>query len=357
MNKVITENKRPHLLWIDLVRCIAIGCVILVHTTESVYGFYVDYMNTVGISTKLFAFTLFTAGRLGVPLFIFISGYLLLDREYDDQKCKKFWKNNLLNLVVSVEIWIIIYNIFLMWYNAAPLSVEDLWKNMLFIKPTNMTHMWYMPMIIGMYIFIPFVANVLKKIDLKTLKMPCVVCLFCLFIIPVINVLLGATGREQIASQLDLNFSGGIYGFLLILGYAMKKGVFHKIKSIYLVIIGCITFAFTMGLQLFAYSHAYKYNVWYNCVMLIITTICIFEFLSRIQVNYLKRMVQSLAKCSFGVYLIHNVLIMIFTRYIQVRHASVKIFIIYVLGLGISWLIVSLLSRCKRVSKILFFIR
>mgnify|MGYP000697734088 CR=1 FL=1 len=42
---------------------------------------------------------------LGVPLFLMISGYLLLDRDYTKERTLTFFKRNLLPLVVSYEIF------------------------------------------------------------------------------------------------------------------------------------------------------------------------------------------------------------------------------------------------------------
>lgn len=86
--------------WIDLLRVIAIFAVVLVHATETIYGFNVEFMETISMQSKVFAITALAAGRLGVPIFLMITGYLLLDREYDPEKIVRFWKNNWLRLLV-----------------------------------------------------------------------------------------------------------------------------------------------------------------------------------------------------------------------------------------------------------------
>jgi surface polysaccharide O-acyltransferase-like enzyme len=42
-------------------------------------------------------------------------------------------------------------------------KIDCLVRDMMFFKYINLNHMWYMPMIIGIYVFIPFVANSLKN--------------------------------------------------------------------------------------------------------------------------------------------------------------------------------------------------
>lgn len=68
---------------------------------------------------------------------------------YEYERIKKFEKNNVLGLVITTEIWIVFYNCFNAWFYHGPLDGIILIENMLFIRPTYMPHMWYMPVIIG----------------------------------------------------------------------------------------------------------------------------------------------------------------------------------------------------------------
>ena len=71
--------------WLDYARTFAILCVIVVHSTESIYPINADTMAMLPFVKKIIVISLFTFGRLGVPVFLFLTGYLLLDRTYDDK--------------------------------------------------------------------------------------------------------------------------------------------------------------------------------------------------------------------------------------------------------------------------------
>ena len=146
----------------DLLRALAILCVILVHTTERIYQFNLEEMVHYSLQRKSFALTLFTIGRMGVPIFLFLTGYLLLSRNYDKEYTAVFYKRNFIGLLITVEIWIILYNIFNSWFYQIPFSMNELLRNMFFLKATNMSHMWYIPVILGIYLFIPFVSQALS---------------------------------------------------------------------------------------------------------------------------------------------------------------------------------------------------
>ena len=81
MESKTTRNEkiiRTRLTWIDTVKAIAIFFVILVHCTETVYKFNLEGIGKESLCIQFSAFSLFTIGRLGVPLFMMATGYLLI---------------------------------------------------------------------------------------------------------------------------------------------------------------------------------------------------------------------------------------------------------------------------------------
>lgn len=155
--------KKNRILWLDIARCLAILSVLLVHSAESGYTLAFEELAGLGIPSACFRAICFTAGRLGVPLFLAISGYLLLDRDFStSEKIIKFYKTNLLPLLLTVEIWVVLYYIIQVLFNSQTFELRNLIDNMLFMRVNEFSHFWYMPMIIGLYIAIPFIARAIK---------------------------------------------------------------------------------------------------------------------------------------------------------------------------------------------------
>ena len=77
--------------WIDLVRAIAILTVLYIHATDGIYIISSDSMMHFDLYSRIFQFISLFIGRIGVPFFLMITGYLLLDRSYDDERVNKFW--------------------------------------------------------------------------------------------------------------------------------------------------------------------------------------------------------------------------------------------------------------------------
>ncbi len=362
-DKSLRAEDGQRLLWIDLLRCFAICCVVLVHVNDSVYSFSnPEFFVTQATKTIVFGMTIQTIGRLGVPIFLFITGYLLLDRNYDYKSTVRFWKSNLLGILIPTEIWIVIYEVFRSFFEDDPFSITRLFREMLFLQ--NMEgrggHMWYMFAILGIYLFLPFVAKVLQKFEDKIFLFPMIILFAYLFIVPLINLFLSVHGYKTLSVQLSLSFGGGIYGFMVILGYFFKKGLFQKIKSRYLIIVGIVCILLTIWIQKVAYANSLQSlfsSTFYNTAFLLIATICIFLLASRIKKIAIPRIVCSLSLCSFGIYLIHYPFRLILERYINFSTHGAKIAVVSLLTLLISWVCVWICSKIPKLGRILFYIR
>ena len=121
------------IVWLDYARMIAIVCVVITHVTETVYQMNVENLMQYSFHQRIFAISMFTIGRLGVPIFFFLTGYLLLDCKYSSERYKSFLKKNFCGLLLTTMIWIIIYNIFNALFWGVPFDVGKCLKNLFFL--------------------------------------------------------------------------------------------------------------------------------------------------------------------------------------------------------------------------------
>ena len=159
------RSGKKRIRWIDLARAFGILTVVLCHCVHEIYRLQLTYMSSLHRTGRLFGFAAFTAGRLGVPLFLMISGYLLLNRSYTADRCRHFFRHNFLRLLACTEIWFLFYHIFLSVTNLQDFSLRDMLLEMLFIKNGSIGHMWYMPVILGVYLLLPAAANALHSLE------------------------------------------------------------------------------------------------------------------------------------------------------------------------------------------------
>ena len=270
---------------LDVIRSLAIVMVVLNHAVESIYRLNLKDMATIGLNSRIFAFSAFTLGRCGVPLFLLLTGYLVLSREYDANGAERFWKNNFLRLVITWEIWIFIYNIFLTYFrHSRSFDFAMYLSNSLFLRHTELSHTWYVPMIIGMYFFLPLVSRIIHDLNVKVLCGLMTSVFIYFYLVPNYSILSDIYKWRRLGGQIDFSFSGGVYGFYLILGYLLSKYQLHikeflKRRYIFVVciVLAALAFAISVYSQFFAYAHMRQYNIWYNFFTLPILGALIFS--------------------------------------------------------------------------------
>lgn len=346
--------------WIELLRVFAIFQVIMCHIVENTYRMNTEYIpSKLSPQSEVFMFSAFTLGRLGVPFFLMISGYLLLDRTYDFKRTKRFWKNNWLHLLVCTELWFIIYEIYMKFYLKEEIGIFRVLTDLLFVNFLGMGHVWYMPMILGMYILIPFAANALRSFHVKHLAFPLIFYSLFVFGYSLLNTVNGAVGTESLGLQMSLGFSGGSYGIYMMIGYVVRKGAFKNVKSRVLLILAALSFTAGIGLQIWAYANNYQYNIWYDCPFILFTSVPVFELFSRIRHVPAYSVVKWLAYYSFAVYLIHMLFRDMINKWITTLTfiQPVKVMLFWLLVTVLSYLAAWLLSRIPKIGKYMLYLK
>lgn len=353
-SKVNQLSNKKRIYYLDIAKTFAIISVVLCHSVELIYNMNLKGWLNLGIKSQIYRTIVFTVGRLGVPIFLLISGYLLLNRRYDnDNDVKKFYKNNLISLILVTEIWIIIYNVFIVIYNNQNFDIYILIKEMFFVEKVPLRNMWYMPMIIGIYIAIPYLSKIVHTFSLKSLNIPIIMVFILTFILPTINIILKTFKLEQYGNLLDISFLGGIYGIYIVSGYFISNKIFKNIKTIRIVFMSIIFFIFSCVIQIFEYNNNVEYNIWYNSPLLYLCTLNLFELFTRINTekmsNKIKKVVTYISKISLAIYFIHIIVEMILSKYIKLIGVSnsIRVLILFEISFIFTILIIRVLSKIK----------
>lgn len=356
--------EKNRIIYLDIARTFAIIFVVLCHSVELIYKMNLQGWISISLNARIFKTIVFTLGRIGVPLFLFLTGYLLLNRKYDnDADIKKFYKNNLLSLIVTTEVWILIYNIFLSLYNNKPFDTYSLIKEMLFLQKVPLMNMWYMPMIIGIYIAIPYVSKVVHTFSIKTLKIPIILIFVCIFIMPTLNLILKTFKLDQYNCILDISFLGGCYGLYIVGGYLIREKIIKKIKTKWLVFTSILFFIISCYIQIFEFEHKIEYNIWYNSPFIFIYTFSLFELFTRINTDnfnkWIVKIFTYISKISLSIFFMHIIVEMIFSKYIKMIKISnpAKVLILFIVSLCISIIVTWLLSKIRLIRKRVLFIK
>ena len=354
--------KKQRIAFLDFARAAAILMVVVCHVVEMIYPFSLEGMQSVSLRSRVFAVSVLTVGRLGVPLFLMISGYLLLGKRYDEEGCKRFWKRNWLHLFLLTIVWILLYQGFYALrggnpYIPEPEPADQVIRQLFMAQRVSMAHMWYLPMILGVYLLIPYVSNALNSLNRRQLLFPVLIFSVAFFVPPVVNVFLGANGEDLLSVLFYVGFSGGAYGMYLIMGDLVREGAFRKIPSALLALLMVTFLALGVWLQMYSIRHEYYYSIWYDCLFCYVPSVCLFELFTRMRRIPMRRLAERVAYDSFAIFLLHNMVIMIlmpqFERLAYMR--SIKMAILWLAAIVISMLAAFVINQIPVVGKWLLY--
>ncbi len=352
---------------LDLIRALAAFFVVLHHTIEFICHFQLLSKNDLGTLELASGFFLFTIAKIGVPFFFMLSGYLLLSRKYESwQDVKKFYLSHLLPMFITWQIWILIYNIYLAIFNGSGFDFLMYLRNAFFVQHTELTHTWFMPALLGIYLFLPLLGWLLPRIPGSVLLILMVLSFAYFFLVPSVRLLQIAGDipmSMRWVTQLDFSFNGGKYGLYLIMGYCFNRwerrlGKVFQRKVLYLPLALLLAAAllFSVPLQITLYNAPDALFIGYDFFLLPIISGCGFFLLSKIKIGEgFSGLCKVLSNHSFGVYLIHVMLLMPLLRIGgDALHgtliALLSAFGLYLLSFFLTWL----LCKIPKVGEILF---
>ena len=205
----LQAQKPARVAYADLVRVIAILMVVLIHSASPLF-------NTLPTDSNGFAVSVLLDGiaHAGVPLFVMVSGIFLLD-EKREMSVRRAIGHYALPLVGLYFFWSILYAA----ANkvAVPLLFEHAAVNGEMLKsfgvavPEGAYHMWYLPMMAGLYLITPLLRTFVRQ-DSRHLVRWFLLLVFVLrFTLP--------TGIRLVAEVTGLDFSAAYNRFELLAGW------------------------------------------------------------------------------------------------------------------------------------------
>lgn len=343
---------------LDFVRFFAILNVVFIHCVEENYPMNAEQLNGYSMASRVLATTLFCVGRLGVPLFLFLTGYLLLGKVYTQEDTLRFYKKKLLPLLLTTEIWIVLYDIIRLWAYEQPIDGLLILRQCLFLQYDGMMpHLWYMPMIVGVYLFIPFVSNALQVIENKYIIGIATIAALYYFLVPTVSNFTQIFSGFAIDSKLDVSFSGGTYGIMIVIGYLMQSARLEKRKLPALAVIFVTAMGLCIGQQLFLYNQGYSANTWYNSFFLLISAVALFWIiLTLFDKTEEVPVIKFLAQNAFAIYIMHYMYIAVFQKmHFTIGKHIIGVLMMFVFSFTLSIISVLLIRKSNKLSKILFF--
>ena len=140
------KNKIKREYSFDILRVVSMIMVITIHVSNV----YSRSFGVIGNKSFLVSLVFNTCARVSVPIFLMISGALLLDREFN---LKKYLKR-LFKFIVLIVVWDIVY---LVWeYLYLGVTYDNLYK--LLLEPYR-AHLWFLYTILILYALQPILRK------------------------------------------------------------------------------------------------------------------------------------------------------------------------------------------------------
>ncbi len=152
------KNRMIHF---DLLRIFAAFSVVMLHSAAQFW-----YTLDVNSTEWLIANSYDAAFRFGVPIFVMISGALFLRPGYQ-LDVKRLYTHNILRLSVIYMVWSCAYGVFdSIFYGLAAGG----WKAVIREMISGRYHLWFLPMIIGIYMLLPILKGWLEHAEEKSIR-------------------------------------------------------------------------------------------------------------------------------------------------------------------------------------------
>jgi len=218
------ENKT---LWYDNLRVIATIAVIGIHVSSA----YVPSSGSITAYDFWVGNIFDSLSRFAVPMFVMLSGALLLSKDYG---ISTFLKKRLVRLLIPFLFWssaYIINSLINDYEGGLRPGFWDFARNVFVqFRDGSSIHLWYIYMIIGLYLFIPIIGKWVRNATEKEMLYFLGIWLAVMIIDqPII---------DKIKPEIDMRYFGGYLGYL-VLGHYLKIKTF---KNQNWLAVGSLTF-------------------------------------------------------------------------------------------------------------------
>ncbi len=293
----IQKQNTSRIFYIDLLRVISMIAVVILHTASA----KINSIHIGGVDWQVLIF-FDSATRWCVPIFVMISGILFLNPK-KEITIANIYKKYIPRLLIILFAWNFLYAIFSCFIEHS-FSIQMFVSNFL-LGPV---HMWFLYMIIGLYMLIPFLRRIAS--DEKLLKYFLILWFAFSTIINIAKILGLNIINNIIEEKIYMSFVLGFSGYFL-LGYYLST---KNYKSKYVILIGIICFIINfIGTYLLSIGHTTTNQALYanlspNIIFMSIAVfvLCknIYSKSDNINIKF-KSLINILSKYSLGIYVIH----------------------------------------------------
>lgn len=329
----MTIKTQKRIIWLDMLRLVALLMVIAGHS--------VDIYNATPQQDPMNGFWGAFIGSLmrpSVPLFAMMTGVLLLPVS---DSASDFYRRRIPRVLIPMVLWSVIYYLVpwltgVLGMNSSVISIlfpfefepsqafGDAARNIAMIPFAfngYTTHMWYVYMLVGLYLIMPFFSAWIEKND-RTLVRTFIIMWCCSLMLPYLSQMI----KADIFGECAWNGYGTFYYFAgfagyLLLGHLLGRG--NPLPSRKIIAMGAMLYfagyiiTYTgFSAQIVQYSYEQEPELiemfWQFCSPNVaLMAIGMFVAIQRVKIHSerMQQLLANVSKCGFGIYMMHYILL------------------------------------------------
>lgn len=347
---------KKRIYYLDILRVIACLSVIMIHSS----GPYV--VEEVGTFNFWVGNILDGLARIGVPIFVMISGSLMLNQNYNFTKSKiiKHIKKMIIFFCFWSVIYCVVFNIVVpLLLKHEPISIIKILGSLI----KGHYHLWFIYLIIGLYLIVPLLRLWVNDKNKKYVEYFIILAIIFSYLIPrIIDIGSNYSNifehlNEIVEKNLSLKYVGGYTAYFILGWYINNYDLKHKklvytlgIIGVFMTVIGTYILFATSGEYISAMYSGLSINVLFQ-------SIAVFYIIKNRFINVTNdnnKIINSISKNSLGIYAIHVSIVTIMyyiLGYIGINYAIVNIPIIFIISFLCAWICSYVLSKIPFLRK------
>ncbi|XHH08045.1 MAG: acyltransferase [Candidatus Bathyarchaeia archaeon] len=288
---------------IDLIRTFAIVLVVLLHASIEPIPAIVE-PDSSAVLFQWWSVNLYDSfARPCVPLFVMLSGALLLQPSKVDEPLRVFFKKRVSRIALPFLFWMGAYFVWDIFVEQQAVTTQFFIEGVL---GGPYIHFWFFYMLIGLYLVTPFVRIFTAHASRRLMRYFFVLWLVGVSVVPLLNLLVGYNLNN------NLFLLTGYIGYFLLGLYLLNTRVNRKLLLLGVLVgfawtaLGTYWITATVGgsMQFFFYD--------YFSLGVVLSSVSLFMFLSTVRYDKIKqkyprfdRLIHYISINTLAIYLFH----------------------------------------------------